>query len=53
MPYDSLVMAASSSEFQHKLLGSRVMKIYQPDKFSITMRFHTAAIYKHTFLLIL
>lgn len=42
MPYDSLVMAASSSEFQHKLLGSRVMKIYQPDKFSITMRFHTA-----------
>lgn len=41
MPYDSLVMAASSSEFQNKLLGSRVMKIYQPDKFSITMRFHT------------
>jgi len=42
MPYDSFVMAASAFELAQSLTGGRVTKIYQPDHFTITLRFHTA-----------
>ncbi len=42
MPYDSLVMAAAASELTQSLVGGRVVKIYQPDHFTVTLRFHTA-----------
>ncbi|MEG1998046.1 MAG: NFACT family protein, partial [Clostridiales bacterium] len=39
MPYDSLVMAAAATEI-NALTGARVMKVYQPDRFGITLKLH-------------
>ncbi len=41
MPYDSLVMAAATTELARSLVSGRVVKIYQPDHFTVTLRFHT------------
>ncbi|MDD2568900.1 MAG: NFACT RNA binding domain-containing protein [Clostridia bacterium] len=40
MPFDSLTLAAAEYELKTKILGSRVIKIHQPDKFSIILRLH-------------
>ena len=40
MPFDSLTTTAASQETANLLLGAKVIKIHQPDRFSILLRLH-------------
>ncbi len=40
MPFDSLTLAAVTAQLQKKILGTRVIKVHQPNKTTIILRLH-------------